>query len=86
MQEFTYGALVMASAIISLFFLRYWRRSRDTLFIYFSAAFLALGLNWLALAFADRDEPQTSLYIMRLLAFGLIVIGIWNKNRRSSTS
>jgi hypothetical protein len=62
--------------------MRYWRRSRDILFVFFAAAFLALGLNWLALAFANRDEPQTSLYVFRLIAFGLIMIGIWNKNRR----
>ena len=86
MKEFMYGALVMGSLVISHFFLRYWRRSRDILFIYFAAAFLALAINWLALAFADRDEPQTSLYVIRLLAFGLIVVGIWNKNRRGAAS
>ena len=82
MPEFLLGAIAMACGTIGLFFLRFWRRTRDRLFMFFALAFWLLCLNWLALAFADRDEPQTALYAVRLLAFGLIIVAIWDKNRR----
>ncbi|HEY3243733.1 MAG TPA: DUF5985 family protein [Phycisphaerae bacterium] len=76
------GANVMAAFVIGLFFLRFWKKSRDRLFVYFSLAFWMMGLNWVALAFSQRDEAQTALYIIRLLAFGIILLGIWDKNRQ----
>ena len=82
MREFLCGALVMGSAVVGLFFLRFWSRSRDRFFLYFAFAFWILGANWLCIAFASRDEPQTALYSLRLVAFGLIILGIWEKNRQ----
>lgn len=82
MAEFLLGAQVMASAVIGMFFLRFWRRTRDPLFVCFAFAFWALGTNWLSLALVDRNEPQTGLYSVRLIAFGLIIVGIWFKNRK----
>ena len=81
MNSFLQGAIVMGCAIIGVFFLRFWKKSRDRLFLFFSAAFWLLGINWLALAFSNKDEPNTILYVVRLLAFVLILIGIWDKNR-----
>jgi hypothetical protein len=84
MREFIYGALVMASAIVGLFFLRFWRRSRDRLFLYFAFAFWILSLNWLLISFVARDESQAAVYAIRLLAFALVVLGILDKNRKPS--
>jgi glucose uptake protein GlcU len=81
MEQFLLGANVMAASLIGLFFLKFWRKSRDPLFGFFSIAFWLLGVNWLSLAFVNRDEPQTLLYLVRLAAFILILIGIWHKNR-----
>jgi peptidoglycan/LPS O-acetylase OafA/YrhL len=81
-QLFLLGLLVMACAVAGLFFLRFWRRTRDRLFAIFAAAIWLLGLNWLLLAFTHWDEPTTSwLYLIRLLAFMLILIGVLDKNR-----
>ena len=44
-----------------------------------------LGVNWLALAFTDRDEIRTWLYAVRLAAFVLILIAIIDKNRPRRT-
>ncbi len=82
-MEFMLGASVMASAAIGLFFLRFWRKAKDGLFFFFAIAFWLLGLNWLLLAFSARNESHTELYIIRLLAFGLIILGIGWKNRKS---
>ena len=81
MNQFMLGAVVMACSVAGLFFLRFWRKARDRLFAIFAVAFWLLGLNWLALAFINQDEVRTALYGVRLLAFGFILLGIWDKNR-----
>jgi hypothetical protein len=75
------GALTMAAAVIGLFFLRYWRKTTDRLFLFFAIGFWLMAFNWLALGFVNRNEPQTALYAVRVLAFGVILVGIWDKNR-----
>ena len=78
---FLLGAAVMACVVVGMFFLRFWRKTGDRLFVIFAIAFLLMGLNWLLLAFVDRDELQTALYVIRLIAFLLILFAIWDKNR-----
>ena len=41
-DTFLSGAISMGFLVISLFFLRFWKRSGDRLFIFFSLAFLLL--------------------------------------------
>ena len=84
LNPFILGTLVMASAVAGLFFLRFWRRTRDRLFAIFAVAFWLLGLNWLLLATIGRDEIHTALYGIRLIAFVLILIAIFDKNRKSA--
>jgi hypothetical protein len=81
LNEFLLGAIVVACGVAGLFFLRFWRRTRDRLFLIFAVAFWTLGGNWLALAFINADEVRTWLYAVRLAAFVLILLGIWDKNR-----
>lgn len=81
LQEFMNGILVTACFVAGLFFLRFWRRTRDRLFLIFATAFWMLGLNWLALAFTTRDEVQTRWYVVRLAAFLLILAAVIDKNR-----
>ncbi|HYD00910.1 MAG TPA: DUF5985 family protein [Phycisphaerales bacterium] len=75
------GALAMGGAVIGLCFLRAWRRSGDALFLCFAGAFWLLAMNWLLLTLIREDEVRTPLYALRIIAFGLIIAGIWNKNR-----
>ncbi len=85
MKQFLWGMLAMATAVASLLFLRYGKLTRDRLFLYFSAAFLAMTLNWLGLALIDPDTEHRYLaYCLRLIAFVLILIGIVDKNLRAS--
>jgi hypothetical protein len=77
----------MGCAAISLYFFRYWREGRDPLFACFSIAFAVLALNWAGLAAVDPAvEGRHVLYLLRLAAFVLIIIGIVNKNRRGHHS
>ena len=80
-NRFLLGALVMACFAAGLFFLRFWRKSHDRLFILFAIAFWVLGVNRVGLTFVEADETRTYLYMVRLLAFLIILIAIVDKNR-----
>jgi hypothetical protein len=80
-NQFILGCNVFACVAITLFFLRFWRRRGDRLFLFFAIAFVLLGVNWLTLAFIRQDEVRTALYVIRLLAFILILFAIYDKNR-----
>jgi hypothetical protein len=79
---FMWGALTMSSATAGLFFLKFWRRTGERLFALFGAAFLVFSLTWLVLAVLQPDhESRPYVYILRLAAFCLILLGIADKNR-----
>jgi len=74
------GAITMGSWAIALFFLRFWRRTHDRLFAYFSVAFFLFGVERLVMVWSARTESHAYVYLIRLLAFVLIVFGIVSKN------
>jgi hypothetical protein len=77
-----HGGLVMACLACALFFLRFWRTSRDRLFAFFALAFTVMSCNWMALSLLQvEDERRHYLYIIRLVSFSLILYAIWDKNR-----
>jgi hypothetical protein len=83
MEQFIMGAIAMASGIVSLFFLRFWKETGDRLFVMFASAFFLLGITRLGLALSiDPTEGHTMWYWVRLAAFVLILIAIADKNRR----
>ncbi len=80
---FVWGALAMACWVAGLFFLRYWRMSHDRLFLFFTLGFWVFALNWIALAMVEPNlETRHYYYLLRLVAFVLIIIGVVDKNRR----
>jgi hypothetical protein len=86
-NRFLLGGLVMACFAAGLFFLRFWRKTHDRLFMIFAMAFWLMGVNWLALSFTDpQAEFRPALYLIRLLAFVLILYAILEKNRASRRS
>ena len=83
MRELLNGAIVMACLVASLYFVRFWRASSDRLFAFFALAFAIMGINWVALAFVPaQHEARPALYVVRLVAFGLILVAIVDKNRK----
>lgn len=76
------GAVAMASFVAALFFLKYWRQTRDSFFLLFSLAFAVEAVSRLVLGIARvSDESEPLYYIPRLLAFSLIIFAIVLKNR-----
>ena len=69
----------------ALFFLRFWRETRDRLFGFFAGAFVLLALQRIALAAALVSQHDTTVYyVLRLAAFVVLLIGILDKNRGST--
>jgi hypothetical protein len=83
LYDFLAGAVAVAFLVCALFFLRFWRRTREGLFLPFALAFLLLGVGQTVLALGNiPTEERGSLYLIRLAAFLLILVGIWRTNRR----
>jgi hypothetical protein len=80
-----YGAVTMGCVVVGLIFLRHWRDSTDRLFLMFALAFGILAVDYAVLAVVSfGDEWRPYVFSVRLIAFGLIVFGIIEKNRRGS--
>ena len=78
------GAILMGYVVAGLFFLRFWRDTRDRVFLILAIAFGILGVQRLALVLTrEMLETQTGLYVVRLFAFLLILGAIVDKNRSS---
>ena len=75
------GAIAMGCCAIALFFLRFWRTSRDRFFLYFALSFGIEGIHrvYAALAFEEGEDSPLH-YLVRLLAYGLILLAILEKN------
>jgi len=83
MEPFLHGATAMNCAVIGVVFLRFWRQSRDRLFVWFACAFAILGVERAVLGLAPfATEFREYVYLLRLLAFALIIYAIAEKNRR----
>jgi uncharacterized protein DUF5985 len=84
MVEFLNGVAAAGSLGVGVFFLRLWRDTRDRFFGLFGLAFLGLALNWLALVYLEpASEHRHYFFVVRLVAFLLIIAAIVDKNRSS---
>ena len=84
MIAFLRGAIAMSCLVAGLFFLRFWRDSRERLMLVLASSFFILGASWVMLATSGLDEEANApIFALRALAFGLIAVGILDKNRRA---
>jgi Family of unknown function (DUF5985) len=80
---FLSGAVTLGFFVAGLFFLRFWRRTRDSLFLAFSLAFGLLGLAQSIIAVTNvYFEDRSVAYLIRLAAFAVIIVAIGRKNRK----
>ncbi len=85
LHAFLSGSVTLGFCVAMLFFLRFWRKTGDSLFAAFAAAFGLLGLNQALLVLTDIPvEERSWLYLLRLGAFLLIIGAIAQKNRKRS--
>jgi hypothetical protein len=81
-EGFLLGIIVTSSLVAGTYFLKFWRQTRDLLFLGFGAAFLIEGLNRVSFLFmgaSTGDDPL--VYSVRLLSYLLILAAIACKNR-----
>ena len=79
---FIAGASSALAGAASVFFLRFWRGTGDRFFLLFAGAFALFAVNRIGLISTSR-EHDVWIYVLRLAAFGLIILAIVDKNRPS---
>lgn len=80
---FVGGILTAGFAVAALFFLRFWRRTGDSLFLTFAGAFGLLTVNQaVPVLLGIPSEDQGYVYLLRLAGFALIILAILRKNMR----
>ena len=81
MNAFLAGALTLAYVVASVYFVHFWKRTADRLFLAFAAAFALLALNQVTVfVLGVADERYNYAYILRVLGFILILAAIVDKN------
>jgi hypothetical protein len=83
-EGFLIGVISACSLAAGLFFLKFWRRTRDFLFLAFGIAFLAQGANSAAVLQVPKpNEGTITIFGVRLLISVLILAAIVKKNVES---
>ncbi len=78
---FLIGVIATSSVTAGFFFLKFWKTTRDSLFLAFGASFLIEGLNRCAVLFVQKpNEGSPWIYLVRLLSMLLILAAILRKN------
>jgi hypothetical protein len=87
MRLYLSGLVSMGFLVAGFCFMRFWKRTGDRLFIVFMTAFWMMALEKAVLAFVPLEyEHRPYVFCIRLVAFGLIVLAIIDKNRASTTT
>lgn len=83
MAQMITGAIAVGWLLAALFFFRFWRHTRDRFFLWFALSFLLEAGNRIALgSITGAGEENPAFYGVRVVAYGLILLAIWQKNRR----
>lgn len=87
MEQMLSGAIALGWLIAGLFFFRFWRQTRDRFFLWFALSFWLEAGDRVALGMmVDLGEDSPILYSLRVVAYGLILLAIWQKNRPNGKS
>jgi uncharacterized protein DUF5985 len=82
LANFSYGAIAALCWVVGIFFLGFWKKTRDRFFGYFAGAFWLLGLGRLAMAvLGETNEAHRFIYLLRLVAYAIFLTAIVEKNR-----
>lgn len=85
MNEFLVGIIAALSLVIGMFFFRFWRKTHDRFFLFFALSFLIeAGNRALMVTVSGWQESSPSYYMIRLLAYTLIILAILDKNRKKA--
>jgi uncharacterized membrane protein HdeD (DUF308 family) len=81
LEGFLLGMISTASLIAGMFFLKFWRDTRDSFFLWFAVFFLIEAGNRAAFLLLERpNEGHPLMYLIRFVGFAAILIAIYRKN------
>jgi uncharacterized membrane protein HdeD (DUF308 family) len=81
---FSLGFVATVSLVVAMFFLRFWRRTHDFLFLAFAISFGAEAITRAIMALKGIPDTNYSwVYVERLLEYLFILFAILRKNRRA---
>jgi hypothetical protein len=81
MFAFLAGMTAAGFLVAALFFFKFWRRTRDSLFANFGISFILFALSQAgSLVFDAPHDDKTWIYLLRLAGFVLLLIAIVGKN------
>ncbi|HUK46021.1 MAG TPA: DUF5985 family protein [Terriglobales bacterium] len=84
-NAFLLGVIALSSLVAGVFFLKFWRQTHDSLFLSFGIAFLIEAANRIVtLQDARMNEGNPWHYLVRLIAFIIILAAILRKNYEAS--
>jgi uncharacterized membrane protein HdeD (DUF308 family) len=80
-NAFLLGVIAAFSAVAGIFFVRFWRETRDSFFLAFAVFFFVEAGNRVALlSFSRPNEGSPWIYVVRLVALLIILAAILHKN------
>jgi uncharacterized membrane protein HdeD (DUF308 family) len=78
---FLLGYVAGVSTFVALFFLRFWKQTRDSLFLAFAVFFFLQGATRaFVLTTSHPNVAMSWIYIWRLLGVLLVIVAILRKN------
>lgn len=78
---FLAGVTTAGFAVAGLFFLRFWKRTRDVLFGAFGLCFFLLAAHQTLITLAQiPEEYQSWAYLLKAAAFIVLILAIVRKN------
>lgn len=81
MIDFLSGAITVTQLIAGVYFLKFWRRTGDRLFLSFALAFWLLALSQAIGAFVGVSEARkAAAYLPRVLGYLLLLVAIVRTN------
>ncbi|HEY7097388.1 MAG TPA: DUF5985 family protein [Terriglobales bacterium] len=80
-EAFLLGVIATASLTAGMFFLKFWKKTHDTVFLAFVVYFLTEGgIRVAHLFFAHPNEASPWIYVIRLMALMIILAAVFRKN------
>ena len=82
MNELLLGGVATAAIVAGLFFLNFWKATGDRFFLFFATSFWLEAFSRVLIGIMHGWREDTPvLYLIRLAAYGLILVAILDKNR-----
>ena len=77
------GGIAVAFLMIGVCFTRFWRSNGSRLFLLFGITFFLLSVERVIIILVNPDnELAPYIYLIRLLAFGVLIAAIFDQNRK----